>query len=77
MVEKLITFKIKDAQDVGSLIRKSENTIGVKRLEEEKEKALVEWLIRDKSIEELKTILDTILSLKVSLDPNPDLIEFL
>ena len=77
MVEKLITFKIKDAPDVGSQTKKSESTIGVWRSEEEKEKALEEWLIKKKFIEELRIILDIILSLRVSLDLNLDLIDFI
>lgn len=59
------------------LTRKSESTIGVLKLEEEKEKALVEWLIRKRSIERLKIISDIILLLRVNLDPSLDLIEFI
>lgn len=77
MVEKLIISKIKDAPDVGSQTKKSESTIGVLRSEEEREKALEEWLIRKKSIEKLRIILDIILLLRVSLDHNLDLIDFI
>jgi hypothetical protein len=61
---RLIISRTRDVLPVDSLIRKSESITGLRRLDRERERAMVEWLMLKKLSEELRMDSDTILLLK-------------
>ena len=58
--DKHIIFKKKDAQDVDFQLKNFEDIIGLVKLEEEEVKELEKCLIKEKSFEEQKMVLDLI-----------------